>query len=72
MFPGELTAWRALNAGPDDRHDTRSLARGDGVRRRRTEEGGRDGSAMTDCNVKNRTVFCDDNIDVLPGINSEC
>ncbi len=27
---------------------------------------------MTDCNVRNRTIFCDDNIDVLLGINSEC
>ena len=27
---------------------------------------------MTNCNVGNRTIFCDDNIDVLRGINSEC
>ena len=27
---------------------------------------------MTNCNVPNRTIFCDDNIDVLRGINSEC
>ncbi len=27
---------------------------------------------MSDCNVENRTIFCDDNIDTLPGINSAC
>ncbi len=27
---------------------------------------------MSECNVANRTVFCDDNLDVLRGINSEC
>ena len=27
---------------------------------------------MTECNVENRTIFCDDNIDILQGINSEC
>lgn len=27
---------------------------------------------MTECNVKNRTIFCDDNLDILRGINSEC
>ncbi|MCY4264007.1 MAG: DNA methyltransferase [Gammaproteobacteria bacterium] len=27
---------------------------------------------MTDCNVPNRTIFCDDNLDILRGINSEC
>ena len=27
---------------------------------------------MAECNVENRTIFCDDNIDVLEGINSEC
>ncbi len=27
---------------------------------------------MTECNVLNRTIFCDDNLDVLRGINSEC
>ncbi|MCY4312270.1 MAG: hypothetical protein OXD44_00970, partial [Gammaproteobacteria bacterium] len=27
---------------------------------------------MTECNVKNRTIFNDDNLDVLRGINSEC
>ncbi len=27
---------------------------------------------MAECNVRNRTIFCDDNIDVLRGINSEC
>ncbi|MCY4152110.1 MAG: DNA methyltransferase [Aestuariivita sp.] len=27
---------------------------------------------MTNCNVPNRTVFCDDNIDVLRDINSQC
>jgi len=27
---------------------------------------------MIECNVQNRTIFCDDNIDVLRGINSEC
>ena len=27
---------------------------------------------MTECNVENRTVFCDDNLDVLQGMNSEC
>ncbi len=27
---------------------------------------------MTECNVKNRTIFCDDNLDILQGINSEC
>ena len=27
---------------------------------------------MPDCNVENRTIFCDDNLDVLKGINSEC
>ena len=26
---------------------------------------------MTECNVDNRTIFCDDNLDVLRGINSE-
>ncbi len=27
---------------------------------------------MTECNVQNRTIFCDDNLDILQGINSEC
>ena len=27
---------------------------------------------MTDCNVANRTIFCNDNLDVLRGINSNC
>ena len=27
---------------------------------------------MAECNVENRTIFCDDNLDVLQGINSEC
>ncbi len=27
---------------------------------------------MTDCNIENRTIFCDDNLDVLRGMNSEC
>jgi len=27
---------------------------------------------MTDCNIQNRTIFCDDNIDVLRGVNFEC
>ena len=27
---------------------------------------------MNGCNVKNRTIFCDDNLDVLRGINSQC
>ncbi|MCY4235840.1 MAG: DNA methyltransferase [Cyanobacteria bacterium MAG CAR2_bin_4] len=27
---------------------------------------------MTECNLPNRTIFCDDNLDVLRGINSEC
>ncbi len=27
---------------------------------------------MTECNVKNRTIFCDDNLDVMRGINSQC
>ena len=27
---------------------------------------------MLECNVENRTIFCDDNLDVLQGINSEC
>ncbi len=27
---------------------------------------------MTECNVKNRTIFCDDNLDIMRGINSEC
>lgn len=27
---------------------------------------------MSACNVGNRTIFCDDNIDILPGINSDC
>ena len=27
---------------------------------------------MTGCNIKNRTIFKDDNLDVLRGINSEC
>lgn len=27
---------------------------------------------MTECNVENRTIFCDDNLDVLCGINSQC
>lgn len=27
---------------------------------------------MTECNVENRTIFCDDNLDILTGINSEC
>ena len=27
---------------------------------------------MAECNVDNRTIFCDDNLDVLQGINSEC
>lgn len=25
-----------------------------------------------DCNVENRTIFCDDNLDVMRGINSDC
>ena len=27
---------------------------------------------MSECNVANRTIFCDDNLDVLRGINSDC
>lgn len=27
---------------------------------------------MSECNVKNRTIFCDDNLDVLQGINTGC
>ena len=27
---------------------------------------------MSTCNVRNRTIFCDDNIDTLPAINSDC
>ncbi len=27
---------------------------------------------MAECNVENRTIFCDDNMDVMQGINSEC
>ncbi len=27
---------------------------------------------MTECNVEKRTIFCDDNLDILQGINSEC
>ncbi len=27
---------------------------------------------MSECNIKNRTVFCDDNLDIMRGINSEC
>jgi len=27
---------------------------------------------MTECNVKNRTIFNRDNLDILRGINSEC
>jgi len=27
---------------------------------------------MTECNVRNRTIFNDDNLDVLKGINSQC
>ena len=27
---------------------------------------------MSPCNVRNRTIFCDDNIDTLPAINSDC
>ena len=27
---------------------------------------------MTECNVQNRTIFCDDNLDVLRGINTAC
>ncbi len=27
---------------------------------------------MTACNVPNRTIFCDDNLDIMRGINSEC
>ncbi len=27
---------------------------------------------MTDCNVPSRTIFCDDNLDIMRGINSEC
>ncbi len=27
---------------------------------------------MTDCNVPNRTIFCNDNIDIMQGINSQC
>ncbi len=27
---------------------------------------------MTGCNVPNRTIFCDDNLDIMRGINSEC
>ena len=27
---------------------------------------------MSVLNVKNRTIFCDDNLDVMNGINSEC
>ena len=26
---------------------------------------------MSSCNIGNRTIFCDDNIDILPGINSD-
>ena len=24
------------------------------------------------CNIQNRTIFCDDNLDVMQGINSAC
>ena len=27
---------------------------------------------MSECNVENRTIFCDDNLDVMRGINSDC
>ncbi len=27
---------------------------------------------MTNCNVPSRTIFCDDNLDIMRGINSEC
>ncbi len=27
---------------------------------------------MIECNVSNRTIFCDDNLDIMRGINSEC
>ena len=27
---------------------------------------------MTDCNVPNRTIFCNDNLNILQGFNSEC
>ena len=27
---------------------------------------------MTECNVENRTIFCDDNLNILQGMNSEC
>ena len=27
---------------------------------------------MNNCNVKNRTIFCRDNLDILRGINSNC
>ncbi len=27
---------------------------------------------MTACNIPNRTIFCDDNLDIMRGINSEC
>ena len=27
---------------------------------------------MVECNVDNRTIFCDDNLEILQGINSEC
>ena len=27
---------------------------------------------MTEYNVENRTIFCDDNLDMLTGIDSEC
>ena len=29
------------------------------------------GSILSTCNVRNRTIFCDDNIDILPAINSD-
>ena len=27
---------------------------------------------MSECNVSNRTIFCNDNLDIMRGINSEC
>ena len=27
---------------------------------------------MAECNIPNRTIFCDDNLDILRGVNSEC
>ena len=27
---------------------------------------------MTNCNIKHRTIFCKDNLDILEGINNEC